>query len=166
MKPYLLHDTVIWPALSMLATLTGKQAMSAHPAHVMLLAIALQESNAEHRWQIKGPARGYWQFEKMGGLAGVLRHRRTGEIAENLLAELNLPPGIESAWGALPYSELLQAGIARLLLWSDPRPLPLPMPEAEQQAWDIYLDNWRPGKPHRNRWENAWKIALDVCGEG
>ena len=66
---------------------------------------------------------------------------------------------------ALTFSELLQAGMARLLLWSDPRPLPLPMPENEGAAWDIYLNNWRPGRPHRDRWSDAWHQALQVCGD-
>lgn len=44
-------------------------------AKVMLLAIGLQESRFEHRRQIKGPARGFWQFEAGGGTAGVLRQR-------------------------------------------------------------------------------------------
>lgn len=165
MKPFLLRNAVIVPACSLLAYLSGKPAMASHQAQVMLLAIALQESNGEHRWQVRGPARGWWQFEKMGGLAGVMRHRSTGEMAETLMGELDLTPSVDAAWEALPHSELLQAAMARLLLWTDTRPLPLPMQENEDIAWDIYRDNWRPGKPHRERWAAAWKRARDVCGD-
>ena len=165
MRPYLLRHAVIQPALRLLVSVSGKQALASHPAEVMLLAIALQESNAEHRWQVKGPARGWWQFERGGGLAGVLRHRSSGEIAETLIAELGLSASRDAAWEALPYSELLQAGLARLLLWTDARPLLLPMPEHEEQAWDIYRDVWRPGKPHRERWSASWRRALEVCGD-
>ena len=49
--------------------------MESAEATVMLLAIGLQESRLEHRRQIKGPARSFWQAEKGGGMVhGVLRH--------------------------------------------------------------------------------------------
>src|SRR3546814_4167946 len=56
----------IKPALKLLP----KQ-MDSREARVLLLAIGLQESGFEHRWQVidrrrpnrKGPARGFWQFE-------------------------------------------------------------------------------------------------------
>ena len=37
-------------------------------ADVLLLAIGLQESRFEHRQQIGGPARSFWQFERGGGV--------------------------------------------------------------------------------------------------
>jgi hypothetical protein len=164
-RPFLLRHCVVKPACSLLATLSGKEAMASHAAEVMLVAIALQESDATHRLQMGGPARGWWQFEKMGGLAGVMRHRRSGEIAESLCSELGISPSVDAAWLALPYSELLAAGLTRLLLWTDARPLLLPMPEHEDGAWDIYRDNWRPGKPRRERWATSWRVACDVCGD-
>ena len=39
--------------------------MDSAKARVMLLAIGLQESRFEHRRQIGGPARGFWQFESV-----------------------------------------------------------------------------------------------------
>ena len=169
MKPFLLRHCVIKPACSLLAALSGKEAFASHAAEVMLVAIALQESDAISRTQIGASsaigARGWWQFEKMGGLAGVMRHRKTGEIAESLCSELGISPSVDAAWAALPYSELLAAGLARLLLWTDSRPLMLPMPEHEGASWDIYIDNWRPGKPHRDRWTQCWRTACDVCGD-
>ena len=166
MKPFILRHCVILPALRLLVSVSGKQALASHPAEVMLLAIALQESNATHRLQLGGgPARGWWQFERNGGLAGVMRHRRSGEIAESLLNELGFAASVDAAWAALPNSELLAAGMARLLLWTDPAPLPHPMPENEDAAWEVYRSNWRPGKPRRERGTEAWKQAMDVCGD-
>ncbi|MCV6902125.1 MAG: hypothetical protein NTT76_05400, partial [Achromobacter xylosoxidans] len=52
-------DTGISPALALLPA-----GMDTQAAHVMLLAIGLQESRFTHRQQIGGPARGFWQFEK------------------------------------------------------------------------------------------------------
>jgi hypothetical protein len=65
------------------AALAGLPAsMDSPQARVLLIAIALQESRLTHRDQIvkgkkpgvKGPALGLWQFEKGGGVRGVLRH--------------------------------------------------------------------------------------------
>ena len=59
---------IVRPALAMLPA-----RMSSPQAAVQMLAQALQESRLKHRRQIRGPARGLWQFET-GGIAGVLRH--------------------------------------------------------------------------------------------
>ena len=54
--------------------------MDTAQARVMLYAIGLQESRFTHRYQVlntpgaKGPARGFWQFEKGGGCKGVVNH--------------------------------------------------------------------------------------------
>ena len=132
----------------------------------------LQESAAKHRFQlgrdgkpVTNLARGWWQFEKWGGHAGVLRHSSTGPYAMRLAEELGFDPTIEACWDALPYSELLAAGFARLLLWSDHRPLPAAIPANEDAGWDYYLRNWRPGKPHRDRWTANWSEALRLCGD-
>jgi hypothetical protein len=53
-------------------------------------------------------------------------------------------------YSELERDDVLAAGFARLLLFSDPRPLP----DVSQQyeAWDLYLRTWRPGKPHPHTW--------------
>ena len=64
-------EKAIRPALAALPA-----RMRSREAVVMLLAIGLQESLFKYRRQMaNGPARGFWQFEKMGGVAGVLQHR-------------------------------------------------------------------------------------------
>lgn len=58
-------------------------------ALTMLLAIGLQESRFTFRDQVVpgkapgqvGPATGFWQFERAGGVAGVMQHPRSAEIA-------------------------------------------------------------------------------------
>src|SRR5690606_35531315 len=62
-------EQAIWPAYALLPS-----RMDSDRATVMLLAIGLQESRFEHRRQIKGPARGFWQFERGGGVRGVMTH--------------------------------------------------------------------------------------------
>ena len=71
MKPQLFLTSVIRPGLAVLADATALRVDSPE-AEVLLLAIATQESALRHRTQVGGPARGYWQFERGGGLAGIM----------------------------------------------------------------------------------------------
>jgi hypothetical protein len=137
-------------------------------ATTMLLVIGLQESRFEHRWQIvnrnrprvMGPARGFWQFEANGGVRGVLKHRSSAFHAGNLCRIFGVKPVIPSVYGALHREDMggLAAGFARLLLWTDPRPLPALGDRGG--AWHYYLNNWRPGKPHLATWSDNYVQAL------
>ena len=61
---------------------------------------------------------------------------------------------------------MLAAGIARLLLWTDPKPLPKRFePRAEAQAWSYYERVWRPGKPHPETWDDCWRAAVKAVEE-
>ena len=84
---------IINPALARLA---AHRIPVSDAARVMLYAIGLQESNLQHRFQIslrsngerfRGPARGLWQFEKGGGVSGVVNHRSSADIARVFTAE-------------------------------------------------------------------------------
>jgi len=127
-------------------------------ANVLLLAIGLQESRFQHRRQIKGPARGFWQFEKLGGTMGVLTHRKTWHISTSLAAERlgDIRPRVVNE--ALAEDDILACVFARLLLWTDPAPLPK-LGQTEK-AWAYYFRNWRPGKPHRQTWDDLYEQAL------
>lgn len=137
--------------------------MTSPQAEVMLLAIGLQESRFTHRRQIGGPARGFWQFEKGGGVAGVLRHPSSKDIAVRVCDARGVAPVAEQVYQRLEHDDVLAAAFARLLLWTDPRPLPA---QGEvTAAWDLYLRTWRPGKPHRQTWDALYAQALEeVCG--
>jgi hypothetical protein len=133
-------------------------------ARAMMLAIARQESGLNHRRQI-GPtgylphlARGFWQFEKGGGVAGVLAHERSKEAAEYVCAEWCIPHDQDSVHEAIAWNDRLSASFARLLLWTDEKPLP--ELGDEQGAWDCYVRNWRPGKPKRDAWTKHYAVAL------
>lgn len=127
-------------------------------ASVMLLAIGLQESRFEHRLQIGGPARGFWQFERGGGVLGVLNHAATARHAKALCVLRSVSPTPTEAYRAIADDDLLACGFARLLLWTDPRELPTP--GDIDGAWDCYIRNWRPGKPHRSTWNALYQQAL------
>jgi hypothetical protein len=135
----------------------------------MLYAIGLQESRFTARRQLIerggqllpiGPAKGWWQFERGGGVAGVLNHRATKTLARNLCARLLVMETPEDVWRCIEGNDKLAAGFARLLLWSDPRPLP--MVDDPDSGWRYYLDNWRPGKPHQSTWSRNWDLAKDA----
>lgn len=124
----------------------------------MLLAISIQESGLSYRSQIKGPAKGYWQFEPVG-VAGVLRHYSTEDQAANLLKHLDYSPlDSVSVYHALEHNDVLACCIARLLLWTLPEKLP--GFKDTEIAWDQYRKVWRPGKPRYEDWPGSWSIAL------
>lgn len=126
-------------------------------ARVMLYAIGLQESGFQFRYQLvqdkpdaKGPARGYWQFERGGGVRGVMQHHKTETHAERICHVRGVPFKFDEVWQRLEVDDVLAAAFARLLLWADPGKLPAV--SDQYGAWDCYVRAWRPGKPHEKRW--------------
>lgn len=151
--------SAINPALSILPA-----AMDSPAARVMLLAIGLQESRFMYRFQkvagrpyVKGPARGFWQFEEgsqtaRGGVWGVFLHDSSRYWLSQLCAKRNVPFRPEEIWTALEFDDVLAAGVARLLLFTDPKRLPAV--DDTEGAWGLYAYRaWRPGRPHRETWD-------------
>lgn len=150
------------PALAMLPS-----AMDTPEARVLLLAIGLQESEFMHRRQMgNGPARGFWQFERgtrasLGGVTGVCLHPASRHWLQRLCAARKAEFAPDSIWRALETDDVLAAGVARLLLYTDP--LRLPSVGATAAAWDLYARTWRPGKPHPTKWPgNHAKAVAEV----
>jgi len=134
--------------------------MGSPAATAMLIAIGLQESKFAARRQMPtGPARGFWQFERGGGVAGVLLHPSTHPHAQTALAALRYPRTTDAAqvWPWLEHNDVLACVFARLLLWTLPDRLPTSR-EADF-AWGQYLKAWRPGKPHRSTWDAHYAEA-------
>jgi len=140
-------------------------------AQAQILAIGLQESQFKYRRQLigghkrwweslKGPAVSYFQFERIG-IRGVLEHHSTEHLADYVLKMFDYPSNVGTIHRALVHNDLLAAVFARLALYRYPAPLPV---RGEfSTGWIQYLDVWRPGKPHPERWEEnfnrAWKIV-------
>lgn len=143
-------------------------AMDTKEARVLMYAIGLQESRFTHRAQVidgggKGPARGYWQFERGGGVRGVLRHPASKFWMHSVCNARNVPAQETSVWLAMETDDVLAAAAARLLLFTDPSKLPA---IGEQSAsWSYYIRNWRPGKPHPRTWPECYETALKAVGE-
>lgn len=154
-------ETAIDPALALLPP-----AMDKPEARIMLLAIGLQESRFIYRRQLGGPARGLWQFERgtresRGGVWGVYLH----DASRFWLAQLCVARGVEftpdAIYRAIEADDVLAAGLARLLLFTDPKRLP--SADDVAGAWDLYAKRtWRPGKPHRETWDAFHKQARDA----
>jgi hypothetical protein len=160
MNPALHLRLALDPAL---AWLEGMGVRSDDRARVQLLAIGGQESGWRHRRQVPvAHAMGLYQFEKGGGVTGVLRHAGTGPIAAQVCAGLLVKPEPGAVHAALEQNDTLAACFARLLLWSDPKALP--QVDQEEEGWLTYLRCWRPGKPHPDAWAAHWQAARMVVG--
>lgn len=143
-------------------------------AEAMMIAIGLQESRFIHRDQVVagkppgqvGPATGFWQFERGGGVAGVMQHARSAHIARAAAEAAGVPWDRDAVWRSFtaPAGDDLAACFARLLLFTDPAPVPTAAVSAEEEAWAYYLRNWRPGKPHRATWGGFWREAVGIAG--
>lgn len=150
-------SAAINPALALLPS-----AMDTPEARAMLLAIGLQESRFTHRRQIGGPARGFWQFEKgtrasRGGVWGVFLHPASKDRLAALCKARSVSCDPDAIYAALEYDDVLAAGVARLLLWTDPKALPA-IGDADA-AWALYLRTWRPGKPQPHTWPDLYRQA-------
>ncbi|MBS0430488.1 MAG: hypothetical protein JSR41_24645 [Proteobacteria bacterium] len=140
------------PALALLPA-----RMDSYEARVMLLTIGQQESRFQYRRQMvgsppqpTGPAMGFWQFERGGGVKGVMTHPAVASLARMLCEARGVPFEADAIWRAIENDDVLAAGLARLLLFTDPKPLP--DVKAVDSAWNYYVRTWRPGKPHAQTW--------------
>lgn len=156
-----IRERAIAPALALLPA-----RMSSPEAEVMLLAIGLQESRFQHRRQLvgspprpTGPAKSFWQAELGGGMVtGLLRYHddRVRDLAVGLCAVRGVDPSPRAVWDAIEHDDVLAAGLARLLLFTDPARLPM-LGDVEG-AWQLYLRTWRPGA--HSRGDAAAKASL------
>lgn len=138
--------------------------MTSPAAVAMIVAIALQESALKYRRQIRGPARGYWQFELIG-VQGVFKHHVTEEMARGIMRILDYKPTPEVAYKAIEHNDVLAAALARLLLWQHPDPLADGRMDI-QTGLNQYVKQWRPGRLRANKWEpsytDAWNTVRTV----
>lgn len=144
--------------------------MTSPEARVMLYAIGLQESRFQHRRQLIkkhgemqpiGPAKGFWQFERLGGCAGVVRHDASRYWMHHLCKDRKVDFNATAIWNAIETDDVLAAGAARLLLFTDPKKLPAL--GDENVAWNLYARRtWLPGKPHRDTWAGFYAEAMEA----
>ncbi|SAK67056.1 hypothetical protein AWB76_03918 [Caballeronia temeraria] len=157
-------NTAIGPALDILP-----RAMDSAPARVMLLSIGQQESGFVARRQMGGgPARGLWQFEQgtqvsRGGVWGVFLHDASRYWLSVLCGARRVAFDPVVIYSALERDDVLAAGVARLMLFTDPGKLPAVDDAAG--AWALYLRTWRPGKPRPETWSAYHLRAVAVASK-
>lgn len=128
-------------------------------AEVGMLAIGLQESKFIHQKQIGGPAHGLWQFERGGGVRGVLNHPASKAMAIDVCKALGIPAEAEAVYQKLAGTDdRLDACFSRLLMYTDA--FALPKIDDERAWWQLYIRTWRPGKPHPKEWPANFAAAL------
>lgn len=148
--------------------------MRSAQAIAILLAIQLQEAPNQEQKQDGGPAVGIWQFEKGGGIAGVLRHAASRPYALKVCEALGIEATKDAVYLALQgTNDTLDAAFARLLLWTDASSLP-GLGDVTG-AWQLYLRTWNPGAHSRGsekaratlrrKWSTNYAKALEamVC---
>lgn len=133
-----------------LALLPARMSENRAAVEVLLLTTHLQEAPNREQCQLParpgkcGPARGIFQFERGGGVVGVLTHPASRPHVFTVCARLGVLPTLDGIFDALPTQcDVLDAALARLLYWTDPKPLPA-LGDVEG-ARRYYLHNWRPG---------------------
>lgn len=145
--------TAVNPALGMLPA-----AMDTDRARVQMLATTLQEADATRRVQSgNGPAHGLWQMEENGAVRGVMQHPASRDFAHAICATRHLVFDRYAVWQALVHDDILAAAFARLLLWTDVRALP--DIDRADDAWQMYLRVWKPGKPRPLDWPANHALA-------
>ncbi len=156
MTPEYLLTSAIDPSLALLEAESG--IIPNAQARVLVLAIAGQESAWAARRQIGGPARSFWQFEKGGGVAGLfsVANKQLKALCDNLFVPFNQNDVFE----AMAWNDVLAAGMARLLLWTDAAPLPH-FGDVDG-SWAYYNRNWRPGAPHPEIWPARYGTAMGL----
>lgn len=143
------------------ATMSLLPASMTNPeSKAMLCAMGLQESRFQHRRQIMGPARGFWQFEAQGGVKAVLEHAATKQHIRSVLDQLCYDYSILTSYVAIEHNDILACAYARLLLYSLPQRLP--HKDEPQIGWNQYMAAWRPGKPHPETWPVFYRQAWEV----
>lgn len=144
------HDRILPAALALLPA-----RLDSAKARALVMATGLQESLFKHRRQVRGPARGLWQFEEIG-VRGVLEHPASRPLTLAALEVLHYKPG--ECFAAIEHNDVLACVFARLLLWTHPGQLPA----SPASAWAYYLSTWRPGKPHPETWEANYRRAWEL----
>lgn len=146
-------------------------AMASPEATAMLLAIIGQESNFEHRKQVGGgPARGLLQFERGGGIRGVMTHPKTRVPLNDALRALSFQAEIGRSielHEVVGFNDTVACVFARLLLYT--LPAPLPVCGEHDESFRQYLAAWNPGawtrgtpaerRALRERWDGNFTRA-------
>ena len=142
--------------------------MDSIAASVLLYATNRQENPKRLPQQVGGPAVGDYQFEKGGGVKGVMLHDSVSALTKAVCAARKVTFDASSIYQTVKTDPVLAAALARLLYYTDPKSLPAVGDEAG--AWALYLRTWRPGayarQPEelRAKWKKNYADAMATYG--
>lgn len=149
-----------------LALLPAK--MNSIDASVLLYATSRQENPQRLPQQVGGPAVGDYQFERGGGVKGVVEHASVAELTRAVCRARKVQCDTSSIYQALKTDTVLAAALARLLYYTDPKALPTAGDEFG--SWALYLRTWRPGAYDRTplelreKWKKNYADAMAIYG--
>lgn len=144
-------------------------------AKVQLYATSIQENptraprqliKKDGKLQPIGPAAGDYQFEKTGGIRGLINFKstRVQAMLAGVCKARNVATTVDALFEAIQVDPVLAAALARLLYFTDSGALP--RAGAEQYAWEVYLRTWRPGAYERDpqglraKWSTSYAQAM------
>lgn len=144
-------------------------------AKVQLYATSIQENptraprqiiKKDGKLQAIGPAAGDYQFEKTGGIRGLINFKsdRLQQMLSEVCKARKVAVAVDALFDAIQVDPVLAAALARLLYFTDSGVLP--KAGAEQYAWEVYLRTWRPGayerdpKGLRAKWSKSYAEAM------
>ena len=170
--PALLDD--IESGLSLLPT-----SLRTVSARIQLFATSRQENPTRSPRQIirkdgklqpLGPAAGDYQFEKTGGIRGLVRFKspRVHGMLTQVCQARKVAVTEDALFDAVQVDPVLAAALARLLYFTDSGALPAV--GDGQGAWDMYLRTWRPGAYKRDpqglraKWAQSYAEAMNAYG--
>lgn len=151
------------------------EALRTLDAKVQLYATSIQENptraprqliKKDGRLQPIGPAAGDYQFEKTGGIRGLINFKsaRLQQMLDAACLDRKKTKTEDGLFAAVQVDPVLAAALARLLYFTDSGALP--KAGAEQYAWEVYLRTWRPGayerdpKGLRAKWSKSYAEAM------
>lgn len=148
-------------------------------AKVQLYATSVQENptraprqliKKDGKLQPIGPAAGDYQFEKTGGIRGLVNFKsaRLQQMLSEVCKARKVAVNVDALFDAIQVDPVLAAALARLLYFTDAAVLP--KAGAEQYAWGVYLRTWRPGAYERDpeglraKWSRSYAEAMKAYG--
>lgn len=142
--------------------------MNSEDAAVLLYATSRQENPQRLAQQVGGPAVGDYQFEKGGGVKGVMTHSASVDYCRAVCNARKVAFDASSIYQALKTDAVLAAALARLLYYTDPKAMPYAGDELAH--WQLYLRTWRPGAYERQpaelraKWSKSYHDAMVAYG--
>lgn len=151
----------VFPGLRLLP-----EKMDSPEVRVLMVAIGLQESRFQDRYQLPGgPGRSFWHFDEIA-IARILTHPSTVAFTRQVCNFLRIKHCTSSCYISIAYNDALASVFARLNLWIEENfisdPVDLPLLGQVDKAWSYYIRVWNPEKPRPELWDEFYSQAVRI----